>query len=244
MELIVLGSSASYALPGEATSGYLIRSGDESLVIDLGNGALSNLFRWQDPADMKALILSHTHMDHVSDLYPLRLYLSFDRPGHKLTVIAPEGASKKLSSVLSPKGKKIFDQVLRFKSITEGARKIGKFNVSFAKMIHDIPSFAVKIEAGRKSLVYSSDTMFNDKLVKLATNTDLLLSEATLIKKVPEVDHMTVEETARLAEKAGAKKLVLTHIWPTFKDEKTVDEAAKYYSGPIEIANVNAVYKI
>jgi ribonuclease BN (tRNA processing enzyme) len=244
IELIILGSSASYALPGEAAAGYLVRSGEQSLVIDLGTGSLSNLFRWQDPADIEALVLSHLHMDHVADIYPLRLYLNFDRPEKKLDVYAPQAAAEKLSCPLSPKGNEIFKKVLRFKMINKGTIQIGGFKLTFAKMVHDIPSFAVKVEAGPKSLVYSSDTSYNDNLVKLAKDADLLLAEATLDVPVAGVQHMTANEAGKIASAAKVKKLVLTHVWPTFKNSQTIVEAAKHYSGEIDLASAGKVYEI
>jgi len=244
MELIVLGSSASYALPGEAAAGYLVRHEGQSICLDLGSGSLSHLFQWQDPADIEALVLSHLHMDHVADIYPLRLYLNFDRPQKQLNVYAPEGAVKQLACVLSPKGFEIFQKMLVFKTISEGTIQVGNFKLTFAKMTHDIPSFAVKVEAGGKSLVYSSDTTYNEELVELAKEADLLLSEATLNIPVEGVKHMTAAEAGQLAAKANVKRLVLTHVWPTFKDEQTVIEAAKHFSGNIDLAAAGKRYEI
>ncbi len=244
MKLIILGSSASYALPGEATAGYLIQSKGQSIAIDMGSGSLSNLFRFQDPADLEALILSHLHADHFADIYPFRLYLNFERPQKKMTVYAPKEAPEQLSSVLSERGKEIFKRKLNFKGIKEGVHRIGNFKVTFANMVHDIDSFAIKVEMGSKSLVYTSDTAYNDKLAKLAEGADLLLAEATLNVKVKDVRHMTAYEAGQLAKDAGVKKLVLTHVWPTFKDKNTKAEAASKFSGKIEIAVANKVFNI
>lgn len=244
MRLIVLGSSASYALPGEATAGYLIQNNGQSVCIDLGTGSLSNLFRWQDPGVIEALILSHLHVDHFADIYPFRLYLNFEKPGEKMTVYAPKNAGKQLACMLSPRGREIFEKTLTFKAITEKTIQIADFKVTFANMLHDIDSFAVKVEAGGKSLVYSSDTAYNEKLVEFAKDADLLLAESTLTVRVPEVRHMTAAEAGTLAYEANAKSLVLTHVWPTFKDEKTLGEAAKFYSGPIAVAAANKVFDV
>ena len=244
MQLIVLGSSASYALPGEATSGYLIKSKEHSIIIDMGTGSFSNLFRWQDPADIEALVLSHLHVDHFADIYPFRLFLNFDRPEKILDVYAPEKAGEKLSCMLSPKGGKIFQRVFDFKEINEGTQEIGPFKLTFVNMVHDIDSFAIKVEAEGKTLVYSSDTTYNKKLVQLAKDADLLLAEATLDKQIEGIDHMTAGETGKLAKEANAKMLVLTHVWPTFKDKHTIKSAAENYDGDIECAGANKVFEI
>lgn len=244
MKLIVLGSSASYALPDEATAGYLIQEGGHSLALDMGTGCLSNLFRWQDPADLEALILSHLHVDHFADIYPLRLYLNFERPQKTLTVYAPDDAAKTLSCMLSERGKEIFERKLQFNEIAESEIQIGSFKIAFVKVVHDIDSYAVKVEANGKSLVYTSDTAYNDKLVQLAQDTDLLLSEATLEIPVAEVRHMTAADAGSLAKEAKAKKLVLTHIWPSFKNSESLEEASKHFQGHIDIAEVNKVFEI
>ncbi len=244
MKLIILGSSASYALPGEATAGYLIQNEEHSIAIDIGTGSLSNLFRWQDPAKLDALILSHLHVDHFADIYPLRLYLNFERPDKVLDVFAPEKAGEKLSCMLSPKGRKIFERTLIFNNITESTKNIGPFKITFKKMIHDIDSFALKVEANGKSLVYSSDTAYNENLKELAKDADLLLAEATLDKKIEGVEHMTASEAGKLADEANAKMLVLTHVWPTFKDKNTINTAAENFSGDIECATANKIFEI
>lgn len=244
MELIVLGSSASYALPDEATSGYLIKSEDNSLAIDLGNGCLSNLFRWQDPANLNALILSHIHMDHVSDIYPLRLYLKFEHPDKKLQIIAPAGSAKKLGSILSPKGFTIFQDTFRFEEISEKNIQINDFKISFKKMDHDVETFAIKIESSGKKLVYSADTAYNKNLVNFAKDADLLLAEATLIEEIPGVQHMSLKQAAIVASEAKVKKLVITHIWPSHKDSNCIKTASKYFKGKIEMASANKRYKL
>ncbi len=93
----------------------------------MGTGSFSNLFRWQDPADIEALVLSHLHVDHFADIYPFRLFLNFDRPEKILDVYAPEKANEKLSCMLSPKGSKILQRVFNFKKINEGTQEIGPF---------------------------------------------------------------------------------------------------------------------
>lgn len=244
MKLIILGSSASYALPGEATAGYLIKTEAQSIAIDMGTGSLSNLFRWQDPADLDALVLSHLHADHFADIFSLRLYLNFERPQKRLTVYAPKGAAAKIGSVMSAKGQEIFKKKLIFKDISENTVKIGKFKIAFAKMVHEISSYALRVENGSKSLVYTSDTAYNKKLVKLADDADLLLAEATLSIDFPAAGHMSAADAGRLAGASRVKKLVLTHIWPTFKDKKIKADAAGEFDGKIEIAAANKVFEI
>jgi len=68
---------------------------------------------------------------------------------------------------------------------------------------------------GRK-IVYSGDTRPTKELVRFAENADLLIHDATfddqLRDRAVEDGHSTPSQAAETAKKAGAKRLVLTHI--------------------------------
>jgi ribonuclease Z len=83
---------------------------------------------------------------------------------------------------------------------------------------------------GRK-IVYSGDTGQSEKLVKLAEDADLLIHEATfddeLTERAVEDGHSTPGMAAETAKKAGAKRLVLTHISARYKDAGLLLEQAR-----------------
>ena len=68
LSLTVLGASGSYPGRGDACSGYLVQGGGVNLLVDLGPGSLANLQRHLDLGAVDAVILSHRHPDHWTDL--------------------------------------------------------------------------------------------------------------------------------------------------------------------------------
>ncbi|MGH3539116.1 MAG: MBL fold metallo-hydrolase, partial [Pseudonocardiaceae bacterium] len=68
MLLTVLGCSGSVPGPESPASGYLLRAGDTSVLLDLGNGTFGALQRYLDPFTLDGLILSHLHPDHCADI--------------------------------------------------------------------------------------------------------------------------------------------------------------------------------
>ena len=89
MELKTLGIYGPYPKAGgSACSSYLVRTEKAKLVLDFGTGALTRLTAEEDVCSVDAIILSHTHFDHVSDMLPLT-YLMELRPG-KLKVYLPK----------------------------------------------------------------------------------------------------------------------------------------------------------
>lgn len=70
-------------------------------------------------------------------------------------------------------------------------------------------------ESGKK-ITFIFDTVKNKNAVKIAKNSDVLISEATfsseLKNKAEERKHLTVNQAAEIAKKSKSKELILTHI--------------------------------
>lgn len=75
MDLRVIGCDGSYPSANGACSGYLVQHEDNAILLDCGSGVLSKLMALTDPAKLKAIIITHWHHDHASDLLVLQYYL-------------------------------------------------------------------------------------------------------------------------------------------------------------------------
>ena len=82
---------------------------------------------------------------------------------------------------------------------------------------------------GRK-IVYTGDTKPFRGLIKFATNADLLIHDSTfddeLAERAEEDGHSTPSQAAKIAKKAKAKKLILTHISARYDDPSLLLEQA------------------
>ena len=87
MDLMVIGCDGTYPSANGACSGYLVRAGDARILMDCGSGVMSKLMALMDPARLSAVILTHWHNDHASDMLVLRYYLQIHK--RKLAVYAP-----------------------------------------------------------------------------------------------------------------------------------------------------------
>ena len=70
LTLTVLGCDGSHVGAGGAASGYLVRSWTTGTTVwlDAGPGTFANLQLFCDPASLDAIVLSHEHSDHWSDI--------------------------------------------------------------------------------------------------------------------------------------------------------------------------------
>lgn len=83
MRLTILGCSGSMSGPDGAASSYLLQADgydDDgklrtySIVMDFGPGAMGQLLRHLDPAELDAVFLSHLHADHCVDITGMQVY--------------------------------------------------------------------------------------------------------------------------------------------------------------------------
>lgn len=170
MEIIVLGNRGPYPKHDAPCSGYLIKGQEGWIVLDLGSGSLMNLQKVIKIEDVKAVILSHLHSDHISDVLPLR---------YAVDVKMMKGDMGTVPVYLPEEPEKEFE-LLPFKNVlelipvdVEKTYGICGLTVEFKPMVHPYRSYAVKVREGRKTFVYSGDTAVNDGLAEFAKNADL-----------------------------------------------------------------------
>ena len=87
----MLGSDGSYPGPGGACSGYLLRSDGFATWMDAGPGTMANLQLQIPLARLDAVVISHSHPDHWSDLEGLYVAMRYFLGRQGLPVYAPEG---------------------------------------------------------------------------------------------------------------------------------------------------------
>ena len=91
------GTGVPLPVPGRAGAGCLVRYGDIALQFDAGRGTVLRLVEAaQPPAALTALFLTHSHIDHVSDIADLamtRWIFHPFAPAPALPIIAPNGST-------------------------------------------------------------------------------------------------------------------------------------------------------
>ncbi len=246
MKLTVLGTAGAYPGPGGACSGYLVEADGSRLLLDCGTGVLANLQKHISFSEVSDIIVSHMHADHFLDLLPLRYALALGPTRHRISLHLPPGGQAILQSVVSFLNDPAF--FVSYFDITEyqpGDLEIAGFKVKVVPVPHYVPSHAMAFTRGRK-LTYSADCGPNDSLAVLGVRSDLLLTEALLLKpedKIPR-GHLTMAESAAIATRAGARRLMFSHIYPDRDYSEQIAQARKAFAGPIEVAEVNRTYEV
>ncbi len=260
----MLGKSPAWQDAGGACSGYLIEEEGTTVLLDCGNGVFSKLRRYRDYVDVDAVVISHLHADHWFDLVPFASALVYaprqqpvpvDRwPGTdapaRPQLFAPQGAKDAFSRACEAGGmfpahiETAFD--VHEYEVTEELT-VGPLRLRFALVPHYLPTFAIDVRStanGSGRFTYGADCSPTDTLVEFAGGSDLLMIEATLPR--PERGgirgHLTPAEAGEHGQRAGVRRLVLTHISDELDALWARNEAERAFGAPVDLAHEGATY--
>jgi len=230
MRLTILGSSGGYPGPNNPTSGFLVEHAGGKVWLDAGHGTFSALQRATDCTKIDAVLVSHVHADHCVDLHAMYVAFRFRVEGVlQKRLCCPREVWERVPVLTAdpPEAEAAFRVAFDVQPIDAGdVIDVAGFRVSFLRTDHPNHCLAMRLESGEGILTYSADTGPNADLAGFARGSDLLLCEATYQEgKIGAPVHLSARQAAETAVRAGVRDLVLTHVWPTFDPQVSVEEA-------------------
>ncbi len=246
MWLTVLGGSGGIPAEGAPCSGYLLEHDGFRLLVDPGYGSAVALLRRCRAVDVDAVYVSHGHPDHCADLNPLLRMRVLGRDfAPPLPVYCPTGAVDK---VLALEPSSAYDDAYRLHEFGPDDKfPIDTFDVETRALPHFVPNAGARFTVGSRSVTYTGDCGPSEALIELASGTSLLLAEATYIDHVPDQHRGCLNDAigaARIARKAGADRLMLTHLWPGDNHDDARRLAGHEFDGRIDVARPRLVVQV
>jgi ribonuclease BN (tRNA processing enzyme) len=236
MRITFLGTNGWYDTETGNTICTLIDCKDRYIVLDAGNG-LRRLDRYmfrQKPVDM---FLSHFHLDHTEGLHTLVKFTLMQ----ELHIFGQPGTKEVLDRLVNLPFTVPLDQLPYPADVTElaeGHHDIG-YKVECRSLVHASPCFGYRFELDGKVITYCTDTGPCDNLVHLAKDADLLIAECAFRSGESNKNwpHLNPEVAIDMAERAGCKRLVLTHFdahrYPDLKARQDVLRFQREFPGLI-----------
>jgi len=243
LRLTIVGCAPAYSLrPGHASSCYLVESGDEGILLDIGQGAFAALGAYREPSTLGGIVISHLHPDHAIDLIPLRHYLRYGTgQARSVPLRAPHELRARLDALMGEAG---FLDGLPGPDLEPGTFSLGPLRIEARPVTHALNSFGFRVTpaAAPKAsagLVYSGDCGEGEDLLALVRAGDTILCEAswgTSDTVAPEAAHLTARQAAEVARDGRAASLILTHVLDAHDPASAAEAAGAIFAGPVRLA--------
>ena len=182
-------------------SGYLLKSGNTEIIIDPYLSDSVNRVAGRprtlpvpiNPKDIRcdAVICTHNHLDHLDPDTVSEI------PSNQYFITTNEGISEL---------KKLGKENAAALNVSDSI-KIGDFQITAVFSDHTVESFGLIVKAENKTLYFSGDTLYNEKLFEIAD----YKPDITFICINGRLGNMNVDEALVTAKKIGAKINIPNH---------------------------------
>ena len=244
LSITVLGCSGSYSAPGVACTGYLVESPGARVWLDAGPGTLANLQRHCDLVDLDAVVITHQHIDHWTDLALTYSALRHYVERSHLPVFGTAGTRSLACALLR---KDDLAPNLDWRRTSSGDQiEIGDQRWLFSRTDHPVETLAPRVDSGGRSFAFSADTASEWSFDQLGDGINLALCEATFLEadRHPGASHLTAREAGAMAAAAGVERLLLTHLAPGSDAGAMAREASESFGQPAEVVEQDRRYQV
>ena len=266
IEIILTGTGSPMVDPNRAGPSTVVTAGGQTFLVDCGRGVLMRAAAaGVGAAGLTALLLTHLHSDHITDLSDAitTRWVSSIGP-NPLPIIGPPGTRAVVDATLAALAPDISYRIAHHADITEppavtvheytGGQVWDSDGVRITAAPTDHrpvePTLAFRIEHGGASVVLAGDTVPCATLDELARGAGALVHTVIrkdLVEQMPAqrirdiLDyHSSVEQAAGTAARAGVDTLVLTHYVPPLmpgQEDQWRALAAAEFAGRVELGD-------
>jgi ribonuclease BN (tRNA processing enzyme) len=254
MRVTFLGTGSAMPTGERFQTGLLVESGDDRLMVDCGSGALHGLQRTDvGYGGIDALLLTHHHLDHVSDLMALckARWLAGETT---FTVAGPPGTREFVDDLFAVHGYMRDRLDLTVREVDAGRFELAGFDVDAMETRHSMYCLAYRFTPGAHSesseeespdsaaptFAFSGDSEAFEELVEFANGAAVVAHDCSFPDEVDVSNHPTPSELGRVLASADADigRVYLTHLYPHTdgNHEAMLESVGEHYDGDVRFA--------
>ena len=243
MRLTFLGTGSAMPTGERFQTGLLLEAGGDRLLVDCGSGALHGLARTGAGYEgVDTVLLTHHHLDHVSDLLPL-LKARWLAGEESLTVVGPPGTPDLVGGLLDVHDylRDRVDLTLRALEAGEPATVAG-FGIDSMETRHSLPCLAYRFSHpdAPGDVAFSGDSEAFPELAAFFDGAAVAAHDCSFPDGVEVSNHPTPAALGEAFAEADAEvgRLYLTHLYPHTdgRHEGMLQSVGDHYEGAVRVA--------
>ena len=259
VQVTFLGTGAAFSTRRRSNIALLVREANTSLAVECGPTILYQLDQaGLAPDQIDHLFISHRHGDHLLGLPMFLLMCSLGGTPRPLTILGGKDtiqAGQEITHLVYPELDDRLDEVTWSEIPVDkphSTQLMPSIKLSTLPMQHgryvSVLGLRLDFQESGRSLVYTGDTSYNEKLVSFAADCDLLVHEANYSERLqPGINavhygHSTAHQAGLIAAEANSGVLALVHLNPEYvgREKEVCAEAAQAFDGQIIIPSDGA----
>ncbi|WP_336038036.1 MBL fold metallo-hydrolase [Halobacterium yunchengense] len=232
---LLLERATGTAADGASGRDVRERDGDDRLLVDCGSGVLHTLARTDVGYEgVDTVLLTHHHVDHVSDLLAL-LKARWLAGEETLTVVGPTGTADLVSDLLA-----VHDYLegrvdLTLRDVDAGSFDVAGFDVDAVETRHSMHGLAYRFD---DALAFSGDTEAFRGMAEFADGCPVLVHDCSFPDEVDVSNHPTPTQLGESLSGVDVDDLYLTHLYPHTDGKHREMQAAieEHFDGHVAFA--------
>ena len=261
IKVVLLGTGSPRPSRERAQPAQLIEIGGEAFLVDCGDGAVTQLLRAGREVDpVQKLFLTHLHWDHILG-YASLVWCGWSAGRPTLEVWGPPGTKRMHELLFDSLHRDDVEWIsgigyvrsgiesIRIHEIGEGrVYERDGVSVTATTVKHPVQTYAYRFTHAGRSVVFSGDTAECEELVTAAEGTELLVQDTCAafsrlygddrsrrIRDALIGFHASPSQAGAMAQRAGVKHLVCTHLLPGAEEQEIKSEAETTFRGQVSV---------
>lgn len=243
MYVTFLGTGSALPIGERFQTGLLIEHTDDNdsdpVLVDCGSGVLHALSQTDVGYEgISTVLLTHHHLDHVSDLFPL-LKARWLAGEEELTIVGPPGTNAFIEDLFS-----VYEYMqgkvdLSIRDVEPGSFSLAGYDVRAMETRHSMYCLAYRFEReGSALFTFSGDSEAFDDLADFADGSAVLVHDCSFPDEIDVSNHPTPSQLGKSLAGANIDHVFLTHLYPHThgKHEEMLDSIGEYYDGDVRFA--------
>lgn len=266
MDIILTGTGSPIPDANRAGPSTLVKVDDTHILVDAGRGVVMRMAgAGSMPPFLAAVLITHLHSDHVCDLNDvITMHWVMTQGNGTLKIYGPPGIAQFVERQMYALEPDVGYRIAHHEPLTEGPKldvtelepgdsfDVNEVHITTAATMHAPvhPTIGFRLHHQGSVAALVGDTIPCDGVDELAAGADAYVQTVIrrdIVATIPNVMlqdildyHSGVVEAAQTAKRAGAKRLVLTHMVPAPTPEQYpewIALAAEHFDGEVIIGD-------